>query len=71
MAALNVGVGGAALGPAAMVFKTALLGRADAADIGVPSVPSVSCTAPRSRPRRATAVPYGCRRRSPPWSRVR
>ncbi|AWS46153.1 hydroxysqualene dehydroxylase HpnE [Streptosporangium sp. 'caverna'] len=39
MAALNVGVEGAALGPAAMVFKTALLGRADAADIGVPSVP--------------------------------
>jgi squalene-associated FAD-dependent desaturase len=39
MAALNVGVEGAALGPAAMVFKTALLGRADAADIGVPVVP--------------------------------
>ncbi|MER5622700.1 hydroxysqualene dehydroxylase HpnE [Streptosporangium sp. NPDC002544] len=39
MAALNVGVEGAALGPAAMVFKTALLGRAGAADIGVPAVP--------------------------------
>jgi squalene-associated FAD-dependent desaturase len=39
VAALNVGVDEAALGPAAMVFKTALLGRADAADIGVPGVP--------------------------------
>lgn len=39
MAALNVGVEDAALGPAAMVFRTALFGRAGAADIGVPSVP--------------------------------
>jgi squalene-associated FAD-dependent desaturase len=39
VAALNIGVDDAALGPAAMVFKTALLGRADAADIGVPAVP--------------------------------
>jgi squalene-associated FAD-dependent desaturase len=39
VAALNTGVEDAALGAAAMVFKTALLGRADAADIGVPAVP--------------------------------
>ncbi|WP_214415916.1 hydroxysqualene dehydroxylase HpnE [Sphaerisporangium fuscum] len=39
VAALNIGVEDAALGPAVMVFKTALLGRADAADIGVPAVP--------------------------------
>ncbi|MCT9934263.1 hydroxysqualene dehydroxylase HpnE [Planotetraspora sp. A-T 1434] len=39
VAALNVGADEAALGPAAMVFQTALLGRADAADIGVPFVP--------------------------------
>jgi squalene-associated FAD-dependent desaturase len=39
VAALNVGAEEAALGPAAMVFKTALLGRANAADIGVPAVP--------------------------------
>ncbi|MEV0407425.1 hydroxysqualene dehydroxylase HpnE [Actinoallomurus sp. NPDC050550] len=39
VAALNIGVEDAALGPAAMVFRTALLGRADAADIGVPAVP--------------------------------
>ncbi|MCO5967559.1 hydroxysqualene dehydroxylase HpnE [Actinoallomurus soli] len=39
VAALNIGVEEAALGPAAMVFRTALLGRADAADIGVPVVP--------------------------------
>ncbi|GAA4558761.1 hydroxysqualene dehydroxylase HpnE [Planotetraspora kaengkrachanensis] len=38
VAALNVRTEEAALGPAAMVFKTALLGRADAADIGVPAV---------------------------------
>ncbi|GAA4594687.1 hydroxysqualene dehydroxylase HpnE [Planotetraspora phitsanulokensis] len=38
VAALNVCTEEAALGPAAMVFKTALLGRAGAADIGVPSV---------------------------------
>jgi squalene-associated FAD-dependent desaturase len=38
VAALNVGAEEAALGPAAMVFKTALLGRANAADIGVPAV---------------------------------
>ncbi|HEY8482682.1 MAG TPA: hydroxysqualene dehydroxylase HpnE, partial [Spirillospora sp.] len=38
-AALNIGVDDAALGPAAMVCQTALLGRSDAADIGVPSVP--------------------------------
>jgi squalene-associated FAD-dependent desaturase len=39
VAALNIGVEEAALGPAAMVFRTALLGRADAADIGVPIAP--------------------------------
>ncbi|MFL6051908.1 MAG: hydroxysqualene dehydroxylase HpnE [Actinoallomurus sp.] len=39
VAALNIGVEEAALGPAAMVFRTALLGRADAADIGVPDAP--------------------------------
>jgi squalene-associated FAD-dependent desaturase len=38
-AALNVRLDGAALGPAAFVCQTALLGRADAADIGVPAVP--------------------------------
>ncbi|MER6945762.1 hydroxysqualene dehydroxylase HpnE [Nonomuraea sp. NPDC000554] len=39
VAALNVRAEDAALGLAAMVFRTALLGRADAADIGVPAVP--------------------------------
>ncbi|MEU8244688.1 hydroxysqualene dehydroxylase HpnE [Nonomuraea sp. NPDC048916] len=39
MAALNVGVEDAALGPAVKVFKTALLGRADAADLGIPAAP--------------------------------
>lgn len=39
IASLNAGVHEAALGPAAMVCQTALLGRADAADIGVPAVP--------------------------------
>lgn len=39
VAALNIGVEDAALGAAAMVFKTALLGRAGAGDIGVPTVP--------------------------------
>jgi squalene-associated FAD-dependent desaturase len=39
VAALNIGMDEAAVGPAAMVFKTALLGRADAADIGVPAAP--------------------------------
>jgi squalene-associated FAD-dependent desaturase len=39
VAALNIEAEEAALGPAAMVFRTALLGRADAADIGVPIVP--------------------------------
>jgi squalene-associated FAD-dependent desaturase len=39
VAALNIGADEAALGPAAMVFTTALLGRAGAADIGVPAVP--------------------------------
>ena len=38
-AALNVRLDEAALGTAAMVCQTALLGRPDAADIGVPSVP--------------------------------
>ncbi|MFG2085268.1 MULTISPECIES: hydroxysqualene dehydroxylase HpnE [unclassified Spirillospora] len=38
-AALNAGLDDAALGPAAMVCQTALLGRSDAADIGVASVP--------------------------------
>lgn len=38
-AALNIGLDDAALGPAAMVCRTALLGRSDAADIGVASVP--------------------------------
>ncbi|TDC56464.1 FAD-dependent oxidoreductase [Actinomadura sp. KC345] len=38
-AALNIGLDDAALGPAAMVCQTALLGRSDAADIGVASVP--------------------------------
>ena len=38
-AALNCGVAEASLGLAAMVIKTALLGRADAADIGVPRLP--------------------------------
>ncbi|GII56820.1 phytoene dehydrogenase [Planotetraspora thailandica] len=39
VAALNVGTDEAALGAAAMVFRTALLGRAGAADIGIPTVP--------------------------------
>lgn len=39
VAALNVGMEEASAGSAAMVFRTALLGRADAADIGVPAVP--------------------------------
>jgi squalene-associated FAD-dependent desaturase len=39
VAALNIGVEDAALGPAVKVFQTALLGRADAADIGIPTVP--------------------------------
>jgi predicted NAD/FAD-dependent oxidoreductase len=39
VAALNIGVDEAVLGPAAMVCRTALLGRSDAADIGVPDVP--------------------------------
>jgi squalene-associated FAD-dependent desaturase len=39
VAALNIGVDEAVLGPAAMVCQTALLGRNDAADIGVPDVP--------------------------------
>ncbi|RFS86566.1 FAD-dependent oxidoreductase [Actinomadura spongiicola] len=38
-AALNIRLDEAALGPAAMVCQTALLGRSDAADIGVPTVP--------------------------------
>ncbi|TDB84060.1 FAD-dependent oxidoreductase, partial [Actinomadura sp. KC216] len=38
-AALNMRLDDAALGPAAFVCQTALLGRPDAADIGVPSVP--------------------------------
>ncbi|XRQ05135.1 hydroxysqualene dehydroxylase HpnE [Actinomadura welshii] len=38
-AALNIGLDDAALGPAAMVCRTALLGRSNAADIGVASVP--------------------------------
>ena len=38
-AALNIRLEEAALGPAAMVCQTALLGRSDAADIGVASVP--------------------------------
>lgn len=38
-AALNVRLDDAALGPAAFVCQTALLGRQDAADIGVPTVP--------------------------------
>jgi len=39
VAALNIGVDEAVLGSAAMVCQTALLGRHDAADIGVPAVP--------------------------------
>ena len=39
VAALNIGVDEAVLGSAAMVCQTALLGRRDAADIGVPGVP--------------------------------
>ncbi|MEV5553713.1 hydroxysqualene dehydroxylase HpnE [Nonomuraea wenchangensis] len=39
VAALNTGVEEAALGPAVKVFKTALLGRPDAADLGIPLVP--------------------------------
>lgn len=38
-AALNIRLDEAALGPAAMVCQTALLGRSDAADIGVPTIP--------------------------------
>ncbi|MGI5273310.1 hydroxysqualene dehydroxylase HpnE [Nonomuraea sp. CA-218870] len=38
-AALNAGAGQAALGPAVKVFRTALLGRSGAADIGVPDAP--------------------------------
>ena len=38
-ASLNIRVDEAALGPAAMVCQTALLGRSDAADIGVPTIP--------------------------------
>ncbi|MFI0479480.1 hydroxysqualene dehydroxylase HpnE [Actinomadura sp. 9N215] len=38
-AALNVRLDDAALGPAAFVCQTALLGRSDAADVGVPTVP--------------------------------
>ncbi|MGH3240348.1 MAG: hydroxysqualene dehydroxylase HpnE [Spirillospora sp.] len=38
-AALNIRLDEAALGPAAFVCQTALLGRSDAADIGVPTVP--------------------------------
>ncbi|GAA1778480.1 hydroxysqualene dehydroxylase HpnE [Actinomadura chokoriensis] len=38
-AALNIRLDDAALGPAAMVCQTALLGRSDAADIGVPAIP--------------------------------
>jgi squalene-associated FAD-dependent desaturase len=39
VAALNIGMEEAALGPAALVFQTALLGRSDAADIGLPDLP--------------------------------
>jgi squalene-associated FAD-dependent desaturase len=39
VAALNIGMEEAAVGPAAHVFRTALFGRAGAADIGVPTVP--------------------------------
>jgi squalene-associated FAD-dependent desaturase len=39
VAALNIGMEEAAVGPAAHVFRTALFGRSDAADIGVPAVP--------------------------------
>ena len=39
VAALNIRSEDAALGAAAMVFRTALLGRADAADLGVPAAP--------------------------------
>ncbi|NKZ08798.1 hydroxysqualene dehydroxylase HpnE [Actinomadura latina] len=38
-AALNIRLDDAALGPAAMVCQTALLGRSDAADVGVPTIP--------------------------------
>jgi squalene-associated FAD-dependent desaturase len=38
-AALNIRLDEAALGPAAMVCQTGLLGRSDAADIGVPAIP--------------------------------
>ncbi|GLW66854.1 phytoene dehydrogenase [Actinomadura rubrobrunea] len=38
-AALNIRLDEAALGPAAMVCRTALLGRSDAADIGIASAP--------------------------------
>ncbi|SEG40911.1 squalene-associated FAD-dependent desaturase [Thermomonospora echinospora] len=39
MAALNAGLDEAAMGAAGMVCRTALLGRRDAADIGVPALP--------------------------------
>jgi squalene-associated FAD-dependent desaturase len=39
VASLNTGVEQAALGPAVKVFKTALLGRPDAADLGIPLAP--------------------------------
>jgi squalene-associated FAD-dependent desaturase len=39
ISALNIGVDDAAMGPATMVCRQGLLGRADAADIGVPTVP--------------------------------
>ncbi|MBC6462769.1 FAD-dependent oxidoreductase [Actinomadura sp. HBU206391] len=39
VAALNIDMEQAAVGAAALVFQTALLGRADAADIGLPAVP--------------------------------
>jgi squalene-associated FAD-dependent desaturase len=39
VAALNIGMEEAAVGAAALVFQTALLGRADAADIGLPEAP--------------------------------
>ena len=39
VSALNIGGDDASLALAAMVVQTGLLGRADAADIGVPSVP--------------------------------
>ncbi|MFF0522371.1 hydroxysqualene dehydroxylase HpnE [Actinomadura nitritigenes] len=39
ISALNIGVDDAAMGPATMVCRQGLLGRSDAADIGVPTVP--------------------------------